>query len=72
MIFATYLVLGFQQEERKGVNKAHSTEERIVNSRRITQCEILFYLKKAIRKLKGEGAFEINPPSVDWGKRKPP
>ena len=29
----------------------------------------LILLKKAIRKLKGGGDYEINSPSVDWGEK---
>ena len=63
--------LDFQQEEGKGVHKVQRLEESIKEEDEgNTDYTVrnLILIKKAIRKLKGEWAFEINPPSVDWGK----
>ena len=44
----------FKQKKKADTSKTHFTVENLI------------FLKKAIRKLKGEGKYQIKFPSVDW------
>ena len=63
--------INFQKGKLKGVNNVKISEKESSNEESKIRSTVrkMILLTNAIRKTKGDGAYEIKSPSVDWGEK---